>query len=73
MSAESHTNCAAYLRGKADQSGLDLVVSETKPNVSYPEFPASVATCPHGTRFWVQPTPEEAARLRAMNGEAADD
>lgn len=67
MSARRHDDCAAYLRGKAAQTGLDLLVSETKPTVSYPEFPASVATCPHGTQFWVQPTPEEAARLRAMN------
>lgn len=65
-----HEDCLAFLRHKADQNpqGLDLAVTDAAPAESYPEFPAAVWRCPHGERFWTQPTAAEAARLRALNG-----
>jgi hypothetical protein len=59
------------LRAKAAEISppLDLEVHEADPPTrTYPEFPAAKFTCPHGVTFWTQPTPTEAARLRAPNG-----
>lgn len=71
-----HVNCESVARARADQTGLDLDISPFPFAVGYPEFPARQFVCPHGAPYWVQPTAEEAARLRALNaspeGGAAD-
>lgn len=60
--------CRLFLQSKADACGIELDISEEPFTTGYPEFPAEHYTCPHGTDFWLQPTPTEAARLRGLNG-----
>lgn len=62
-----HKTCLPRFRFLADQSGLDMEVTDVQPTRGYPEFPTQAYRCPHGVRMWALPTEAEAARLRALN------
>lgn len=56
-----HADCPAHLRGKAAALGLDVTVSTAAPMVAGP-YTVDPFVCPHGARYWIEPTGEQIAR-----------
>ena len=78
-----HDGCADFLRRAANSPrnpmhGLRgvMVVSESRPAITVPEFPPYAARCPHGFVFWTYPDGARVAALRDLNypnqGQEAD-
>lgn len=61
---QSHEQCPAFLRSKAADLGLDVTASATPPVVAG-SYTVEPFTCPHGTRYWIEPTGEQIAQWTA--------
>jgi hypothetical protein len=57
----NHAECRTYLRDGMAQRGIDITVSTEPPIIKTP-YVADPFTCPHGTRYWIEPTSEQRAQ-----------
>lgn len=56
-----HVDCPEWLRSAAADVGLDVHVTTVPPLVAGP-YPTQQMTCPHGTKFYYEPTGEQIAK-----------
>jgi hypothetical protein len=60
VTAESHAECADYLKTGFAELGCEVTVSTLPPLVSSP-YEQAPAICPHGTTYYFEPTSEQIA------------
>lgn len=58
---ENHDDCPDFLASGAASLGVDITVSVYPPLVKGP-YTAPGFTCPHGVKFWIEPTGEQIAQ-----------
>lgn len=63
MTGQSHAECLPQLRAAADRTGTDITISTAPPLIATP-YARPAFVCPHGTRYWVEPTGEQVAAWR---------
>lgn len=72
MNTSDHLLCGETIREKAriagEREGFEFEVSEFPFSVSYAAYPAIVAACPHGCRYWIQPSAAGAVTLGLGGG-----
>lgn len=54
--------CAEFLRHKMAALGTDITVSTAAPVVAGPYTLAEPFRCPHGQKWWIEPTGEQIAQ-----------
>ena len=64
MTAPEHATCAQYVKDGLAKLGADVTVSELPPIVGTPYEDLGL-TCPHGVRFYAEPTSEQIAQWAA--------
>ena len=57
-----HEECPGFVRTKLAALGCDVTVSDVPPVVRGPYTLAAPFICPHGTRYWAEPTGEQIAQ-----------
>lgn len=55
-----HLVCAGELHEIASGLGLDVTITTAEPLVDGP-YTTGAFVCPHGVRFWMEPTGEQIA------------
>lgn len=60
MSAD-HSTCADTLRSEMAKLGAEITVSTVPPLVAGP-YTDDPYVCPHGTKYWAEPTGEQIAQ-----------
>jgi hypothetical protein len=58
---ENHADCPEYLTSTAFSLGTEVTASPYPPIVHGP-YTAPPLICPHGVKFWVEPTGEQIAQ-----------
>lgn len=58
---QNHEDCRRFLVDGMAKLGVDATASTEPPIVRSPYGEHSF-TCPHGTRYWLEPTSEQIAR-----------
>ena len=61
-----HSGCAGVLKDEMASMGVEITVRTVRPLVAGP-YTTDPHICPHGTRFWIEPTGEQIAAW-AANG-----
>ena len=57
----NHADCPEYLHRMSAVIGTDITVSTRAPLVQGP-YTTEPFVCPHGTRYWIEPTGEQIAQ-----------
>jgi len=61
---QNHADCAAFLKQSMADLGIEMTVSTLPPIVESPYEDLGL-TCPHGVRFYGEPTSEQIAQWAA--------
>jgi hypothetical protein len=55
-----HENCRQVLKNMSAARGIEVTVSTEPPIICTP-YTTDAFICPHGTRYWMEPTSEQIA------------
>lgn len=64
MTQRDHSECLDRLRRGIAEQGFDVTLS-IKPPVVIGAYTVDPLVCPHGIRFWLEPTGEQIAEWAA--------